>query len=69
MLTQRNIVHSVLNAKYHEQEASIISRAGQLGSVVVATNMAGRGTDIKLQENLNDQLALNYAQWIQQTVS
>ena len=69
LLTQRNIKHSVLNAKYHEQEASIISRAWQLWSVVVATNMAWRGTDIKLSDDLNNQLALNYAQWIEQTVS
>ncbi len=69
LLNQRNIKHSVLNAKYHEQEAQIISRAGQLWSVVVATNMAWRGTDIKLEDKLNDQLALNYAQWIEQTVS
>lgn len=64
LLSQRNITHSILNAKYHEQEANIVSRAGQLGSVVVATNMAGRGTDIKLEPTLNDQLALNYAQWV-----
>jgi preprotein translocase subunit SecA len=42
------LIHSVLNAKYHEQEAEIISRAGQRGAVTIATNMAGRGTDIKL---------------------
>src|SRR5208283_1165925 len=44
------IIHSVLNAKYHQQEAEIVSRAGQRGSVTIATNMAGRGTDIKLGE-------------------
>lgn len=69
LLNQRNIKHSVLNAKYHEQEANIISRAGQLWSVVVATNMAWRGTDIKLEEGLNDQLALNYASWVEKMVS
>ena len=48
MLTARRIVHNVLNAKHHESEAEIVARAGQLGAVTIATNMAGRGTDIKL---------------------
>jgi preprotein translocase subunit SecA len=48
LLKKAGIVHSVLNAKYHQQEAEIIARAGQRGSVTIATNMAGRGTDIKL---------------------
>ncbi|MGI8966772.1 MAG: preprotein translocase subunit SecA, partial [Limisphaerales bacterium] len=48
MLKKAAIIHSVLNAKYHEQEAEIVARAGQRGSVTIATNMAGRGTDIKL---------------------
>ncbi len=48
MLKKEGIPHAVLNAKYHEQEATIIARAGQRGSVTIATNMAGRGTDIKL---------------------
>ena len=48
MLKRRGIAHHVLNAKYHKQEAEIISRAGQPGAVTIATNMAGRGTDIKL---------------------
>ena len=48
MLKREGIVHSVLNAKYHQQEAEIVTRAGQRGSVTIATNMAGRGTDIKL---------------------
>lgn len=48
MLKKAGIVHSVLNAKFHQQEAEIVSRAGQKGSVTIATNMAGRGTDIKL---------------------
>jgi preprotein translocase subunit SecA len=47
-LRRRGIPHSVLNAKYHEKEAEIVARAGQAGSVTIATNMAGRGTDIKL---------------------
>ena len=48
MLKKIGIIHSVLNAKYHQQEAEIVSRAGQRGAVTIATNMAGRGTDIKL---------------------
>ncbi len=48
MLKREGLVHSVLNAKYHQQEAEIVSRAGQRGAITIATNMAGRGTDIKL---------------------
>ncbi len=48
LLRRRNIKHNVLNAKYHEKEAEIITYAGETGSVTIATNMAGRGTDIKL---------------------
>ncbi len=48
MLKRAGISHSVLNAKYHEQEAHIVANAGQPGAVTIATNMAGRGTDIKL---------------------
>jgi preprotein translocase subunit SecA len=51
-LTRRGIPHSVLNAKYHEREAEIIVDAGQKGAVTIATNMAGRGTDIKLGEGV-----------------
>ncbi|WP_435893048.1 preprotein translocase subunit SecA [Oceaniferula spumae] len=52
MLKLAKIPHSVLNAKYHEQEAAIVSKAGQKGAVTVSTNMAGRGTDIKLGEGV-----------------
>ena len=48
MLSRSGIVHAVLNAKQHEREAEIVARAGQKGAVTIATNMAGRGTDIKL---------------------
>ena len=48
LLKKENIVHNVLNAKYHEKEAEIIKDAGQMNMVTIATNMAGRGTDIKL---------------------
>ena len=50
MLRKKGIQHNVLNAKYHEKEAEIVSQAGKHGAVPIATNMAGRGTDIKLDE-------------------
>ena len=52
-LTKRNIKHNVLNARYHDQEATIIAQAGVPGTVTIATNMAGRGTDIQLGGNLD----------------
>jgi preprotein translocase subunit SecA len=52
MLLREGIKHEVLNAKYHEKEALIIAQAGQKGAVTIATNMAGRGTDIKLGEGV-----------------
>lgn len=51
MLKKRGIKHNVLNAKQHEKEAEIVSEAGRLGAVTIATNMAGRGTDIILGGN------------------
>jgi preprotein translocase subunit SecA len=50
-LTKEGVEHTVLNARFHEQEARIVAQAGQLGRVTIATNMAGRGTDIKLGGN------------------
>lgn len=52
MLKKRGIPHQVLNAKYHEKEAEIVAHAGERGMVTIATNMAGRGTDIKLGEGV-----------------
>jgi preprotein translocase subunit SecA len=54
MLQREKLVHSVLNAKYHQQEAEIVARAGQRGAITIATNMAGRGTDIKLGPGVAD---------------
>ncbi|MED0658221.1 preprotein translocase subunit SecA [Anoxybacillus ayderensis] len=54
MLTKRGIRHNVLNAKNHAKEAEIIAQAGQKGAVTIATNMAGRGTDIKLGEGVRE---------------
>ncbi|MFR6560723.1 MAG: hypothetical protein ACLUR5_00815 [Eubacterium ventriosum] len=50
LLKKRGIPHNVLNAKFHEKEAEIVAQAGQHGAVTIATNMAGRGTDIKLDD-------------------
>src|SRR6266478_5563176 len=53
-LKKEGLIHSVLNAKYHQQEAEIVARAGQRSAVTIATNMAGRGTDIKLAAGVPD---------------
>ena len=54
MLKRKNIPHNVLNAKQHKSEAEVVARAGQNGAVTIATNMAGRGTDIKLGEGIKE---------------
>ncbi|MCM1106766.1 MAG: preprotein translocase subunit SecA [Blautia sp.] len=54
MLKREGIKHTVLNAKFHEQEAEIVAQAGQHGAVTIATNMAGRGTDIKLDDDARE---------------
>ncbi len=56
-LTKRKVAHRVLNARYHEQEALIIGQAGALNAVTIATNMAGRGTDIQLGGNVDMRIA------------
>ncbi|MFA8384927.1 MAG: preprotein translocase subunit SecA [Pelagibaca sp.] len=56
LLTKSDLPHNVLNARQHEQEAQIVADAGKLGAVTIATNMAGRGTDIKLGGNLDYQI-------------
>ena len=60
LLRRRGIKHNVLNAKYHEQEADIIKSAGEPGAVTIATNMAGRGTDIKLGDTVVTEEKSNY---------
>ena len=54
MLTKKGVKHNVLNAKFHEMEAEIVAQAGQHGAVTIATNMAGRGTDIKLDDQARE---------------
>ena len=61
LLKKRKIPHNVLNARYHEQEAHIIGQAGKPGGVTIATNMAGRGTDIKLGGNLEMRIETDLA--------
>jgi preprotein translocase subunit SecA len=61
LLKRRGIPHSVLNAKYHLQEAQIVADAGKPGAVTIATNMAGRGTDIKLGEGVVDERTVAWA--------
>jgi preprotein translocase subunit SecA len=58
MLKKKGIQHNVLNARHHEQEASIVAQAGRLGAVTIATNMAGRGTDIQLGGNADMRIRL-----------
>jgi preprotein translocase subunit SecA len=62
ILKKRQVLHQVLNARYHEQEAYIIAQAGRSGAVTIATNMAGRGTDIQLGGNLDMRLQQEAAQ-------
>ena len=61
LLQRKQVPHAVLNARFHEQEATIVSQAGAPGAVTIATNMAGRGTDIKLGGNLDMRLKLELA--------
>ncbi len=63
LLTRKQVPHAVLNARFHEQEATIVSQAGAPGAVTIATNMAGRGTDIKLGGNLDMRQKLELAGW------
>ena len=61
LLKRKQVPHSVLNARFHEQEATIVSQAGAPGAITIATNMAGRGTDIKLGGNLDMRIKLELA--------
>ncbi len=61
LLTEKKVKHNVLNARYHEQEAQIIAQAGQPGTVTIATNMAGRGTDIQLGGNADMRISTELA--------
>jgi preprotein translocase subunit SecA len=61
ILKRKKVPHKVLNARFHEQEAGIVAQAGAVGAVTIATNMAGRGTDIKLGGNLEMRLKLELA--------
>ncbi|MBM3488388.1 MAG: preprotein translocase subunit SecA [Alphaproteobacteria bacterium] len=62
LLRERKLNHAVLNARYHEQEATIIAQAGRAGAITIATNMAGRGTDIQLGGNADMQVRVELAQ-------
>ncbi|NIJ06848.1 preprotein translocase subunit SecA [Sphingomonas vulcanisoli] len=61
-LTKEGVTHNVLNARYHEQEALIVAQAGRMGAVTIATNMAGRGTDIQLGGNLEYRMMAEHPQ-------
>src|SRR5215213_1134162 len=66
-LNKEGVKHSVLNARFHEQEAHIVAQAGRMGAVTIATNMAGRGTDIQLGGNLAFRMQDEFAELVQGT--
>ena len=65
MLKKEKIPHQVLNARFHEQEAIIVAQAGSAGAMTIATNMAGRGTDIQLGGNLDMRMAQEIPEEVQ----
>src|SRR6185437_14534151 len=66
-LHQQGVKHSVLNARFHEQEAHIVAQAGRIGAVTISTNMAGRGTDIQLGGNLEFRMQDEFPDLVQGT--
>jgi preprotein translocase subunit SecA len=66
MLKRKGVPHNVLNAKQHQREAEVVAHAGEIGAITIATNMAGRGTDIKLGAGVRERGGFIYS-WNRKT--